>query len=81
MMVLTKEEEKKFKKDRCRFLNYRDISEYVEDIVVCLVYSSWHYSEEEARQQCEDRMNFIEQYFEEKTPVDDAAADAGYSCG
>ena len=37
---LTKEEARKFKEERCTFLDYKDIQEYIEDIVVCLVYST-----------------------------------------
>ena len=48
---------------------------------MCLVYSSWHYSEEEARQQCEERMAWVEMFFERKEPAHDAAADIGYCCG
>ena len=78
---LTKEEAKRFKKERCTFLDYKNIQEYIEDIVVCLVYSSWHYTEEEAREQVQDRMVWVEYYYEKKEPADGAAADIGYCCG
>ena len=78
---MTEEEAWRFKEERCTFLEYKDIQEYIEDIVVCLVYSSWHYSEEEARQQCEERMAWVEMFFKRKEPADDAAADIGYCCG
>ena len=78
---MTEEEARKFCEERCTFLEYKDIQEYIEDIVVCLVYSSWHYSEERARQQCEERMAWVEMFFERKEPADDAAADIGYCCG
>ena len=51
---------------------------------LCALYiPSWHYSEEEDRQQCEERMEWVEMFFERKRkePADDAAADIGYCCG
>ncbi|MDO5138763.1 MAG: hypothetical protein Q4D71_09955 [Oscillospiraceae bacterium] len=78
---MTREEVKRFHKERCEFLDYKDIQEYIEDIVVCLVYSSWHYSEERARARCEERMFLIEECFEKKVPADDCYVDVGYSCG
>ena len=47
---MTEEEAEKLCEERCTFLDYKDIQEYIEDIVVCLVYSPWHCSEERARQ-------------------------------
>ena len=78
---MTEEEAEKLCEERCTFLDYKDIQEYIEDIVVCLVYSSWHYSEERARQQCEERMGWVEMFFERKEPADDVVADIGYCCG
>ncbi len=78
---LTKEEAKRFKKERCTFLDYKNIQEYIEDIVVCLVYSTWHYTEEQAREQVQERMVWVERYYEQKEPANCAAADIGYCCG
>lgn len=78
---MTREEARRFKEERCTFLDYTDIQEYIEDIVVCLVYSTWHYTEEEARKQCEERMGWVKRFYEQKEPADDAAADIGYCCG
>jgi hypothetical protein len=78
---MTEEEARKFCEERCTFLDYKDIQEYIEDIVVCLVYSSWHYSEERARELCKDGMEWIEEYFEKKEPADDVSAEIGYCCG
>lgn len=61
--------------------NYKNIEDYVEDIVVCLIYSSWHYSEKDARNQCEERMNFIKNSFEDEMPANDCAVEVGYDCG
>ncbi len=78
---MTGEEAWEFKESRCKWFDYGSIEEYIEDIVVCLVYSTWHYTEERARQQCEDRMGLIERSYEKKEPADDCAADVGYCCG
>ena len=40
-----------------------------------------HHSEKRAREQCEERMVWVERYYEEKVPADDAAADIGFNCG
>ena len=79
--IMTDEEAEKFCDERCIFLDYKSIDEYLEDIVTCLVYSPWHYTEEEAREQCKERMVWVERYYEQKEPADDAAADIGYCCG
>lgn len=81
MKELSYEEAQKFMDDRCVFLDYKSILEYIEDIVVCLIYSPWHYTEEDARRQCEERMKWIEYYYERKMPADDCAVDIGYNCG
>ena len=77
---MTEEEARQFQRERSTFLDYKDIQEYIEDIVICLVHSSWHYTEEQARDQVRDRMVWVERYYEQKEPADDAAADIGY-CG
>ena len=78
---MTDEEARGFYKERSTFLDYKDIQEYIEDIVICLVYSSWHYSEERARELCEERMIWIEQSYEQKEPAYSAFPDIGYCCG
>lgn len=78
---LSEKEADAFVEARCKWLDYKSIDDYIEDIVVCLVYSPWHYTEKRAREQCEDRMNFIKQSFKEKMPADDCSADVGYNCG
>ena len=78
---MTEEEARRFTEERCTFLDYKDIQEYIEDIVVCLVYSSWHYSEVRARELCKESMEWIEECFEQKEPADDACAEIGYCCG
>ena len=81
MRKLNEEEARTFVEDRCKWKNYKNIDDYIEDIVVCLVYSPWHYSEKRAREQCDERMIFIEQSYEDKMPADDCAAEVGYCCG
>lgn len=59
-----------------KFLGYKDISEYIEDIVTILVYSTWYFTEDRAREQCEDRKALIERCFKKKVPADDCAMGA-----
>lgn len=81
MRHLTEEEAQRFTEERCTFLEYSNIQEYIEDIVICLVYSSWHYSEEEAREKCVERMWIIEDGFMNRIPADDCCVDVGYCAG
>ena len=81
MKKLTPEQASQFVEDCCSFKSYSNIEEYIEDIVVCLIYSPWRYTEERAREQVEERKAFVERFYKEKVPADDAAADVGYSCG
>ena len=78
---MTEDEGCAFKRERDVWKNYKSIDDYIEDIVVCLIYSSWHYSEKAAREQCEERMIFIKQSFKGKVPANDCAVDVGYNCG
>lgn len=68
--------------DKCdEFGKYRDVKEYTEDILTILVYSSWHYSEEQARNLVDESEQFIKESFQNKVPAADCAVDVGYSCG
>lgn len=78
---MSESEGQAFRSDRDAWKNYKSIDDYIEDIVVCLVYSSWHYSEKQAREQCEDRRDYIEESFDEKIPANDCAIEVGYCCG
>ncbi len=81
MRKMGKEEAKEFCASRCTFLDYSSIEEYVEDIITCLVYSPWHYSEQTARKKCAEGMEFIRRSYGQKIPADDCSVDIGYSCG
>ncbi len=81
MKKLTEEQAEKFRKECCSFKDYNSIEEYIEDIVVILVHSTWRYTEERARERVEERMAFIRNSYERKDPADDCAIDVGYSCG
>lgn len=78
---MSEDDGRAFKRDRDTWKNYKSIDDYIEDIIVCLVYSSWHYSEEQAREQCEDRRGYIEESFDGKIPANDCAIEVGYCCG
>ena len=68
--------------DGCReFKNYKTIEEYTEDVVACLIYSPWHYTEEEARDIVKGYMWYVKKAYEEKELADDCCAEVGYSCG
>ena len=81
MKKLRPDEVKAFKDERRKFLDYKNIEEYIEDIVTCLVYSPWHYTETEAREQCDERMALIERAFQQKEPAQSCSVDVGYCCG
>ncbi len=78
---MTKDEAWAFKEECEIFKDYASIEEYIEDIVVILVYSSWHYTEKQARERCEERRILIENSYRKKEPAYDCAVDVGYSCG
>lgn len=81
MKKMSAEEAKAFVNDRCKWKNYKSMDDYIEDVVTCLVYSPWHYSEESSRKRCKEAKAFIEQCYEKETPADDCASDVGYCCG
>ena len=63
------------------FKDYKSLEEYIEDLVVCLVYSSWNYTEEQAREIVDEKMEIAREFFEEKVPAEKATAELGYFCG
>lgn len=74
-------EEKEFITSCDKFKKYTSIKEYIADIQKCLVLSSWHYSDEEAKILVERDNDFIKESFEKKEPANDTAIDIGYCCG
>ena len=72
----------KFKRERFKWLDYKSIEDFKEDVVMCLVYSSWHYSEEDAREIVDKlRKDYIEEAYRDKEPAYDASCEAGYFAG
>ncbi len=63
------------------FKDYKSFEEYKEDIVLCLIYSSWHYSEKEAAECIRDDIDFVREAFKKKICADSCAAEVGYACG
>lgn len=57
------------------------INAYIEEVVVCLVNSSWRYTEERAREIIKERYDYIEEAYKAKEPADDCCAEVGYHCG
>ena len=78
---MTNEEAWKFEEDCGTFKDYKSVSEYIEDIVTCLVYSTWHYTEDRARKRAEQEADYIKRCYSEKCPAADCAVDVGYQCG
>lgn len=81
MKKMTEEEERAFRDERKRFKGYKDIQEYIEDVVILLVHSSWHYSEDRARAIVQDRMDYMQEAYDDKEPADSCCAEVGYFCG
>ena len=78
---MTPEEARAYVKECDAFKDYESMKAYIEDIVICLVYSSWHYSERVARKRVNDDMDYVKKSFEQKVPANDCAIEIGYSCG
>ena len=57
------------------------INAYIEEVVVCLINSSWRYTEERAREIIKERYDYIEEAYKAKEPADDCCAEVGYHCG
>ena len=81
MKKFTQEEAWTYTEACQKFKNYNSLDEYAEDVVICLMYSSWHYSEERARQLVKEDMEYIKKCFDKKTPASICCSDVGYSCG
>ncbi len=75
------ENPKEFVKECDSFKDYKDINEYIEDVVACLVYSPWGYSEKRAREIVKDRKKYIKEAFENEEAANDCSAEVGYFCG
>lgn len=80
-MALNEKEARAHIKACKKFKEYDNIEEYIEDVVVCLVYSPWNYTEESARERVRYRMNYVRYAFEHREPADDCSIEVGYSCG
>lgn len=75
------EKEREFYISCDSFKNYASIDEYKADMLKWLKLSSWHYSEETAKELMESNSAYIEQAYADRVPVSDAAVDVGYCCG
>lgn len=61
---------------------YQSIEEYIADICKWLVECSTDtFTEQQAKEIVEHRMNFVKEYYEGKWPIDLAACDISYFCG
>ena len=60
--------------------NY-SFKDYVRDVIICLMESSYGYSEESARERVKISMNYIKGEYEVKEPAAYCVIEVGYSCG
>ena len=74
-------EAKVFVKERDEWRDYSTIEEYIEDVTTCLVYSSWRYSEEHAREIIDYKMVWVKYGFEHQIPANDCSAEVGFFAG
>ena len=60
--------------DSCyKFKDYEDITEYMEDVIACIEASFSYYTEESARKEATESMDFIKECYEKKWPAADVA--------
>lgn len=60
--------------DSCyKFKDYEDITEYMEDVIACIEASFSYYTEESARKEVIESMDFIKECYEKKWPAADVA--------
>ena len=81
MVKLSKEEGKKFKKECNEWKDYKSLDDYKKDILVCLVFSSWGYSEDGAMKRIASEENYIKEAFDQKEPANLCSAEVGYVAG
>jgi len=74
-------EAKAFKAECDKWKGYKKIEDYIEDVVMCLVYSSWKYTEDQARECVKDRKKYVESAFKNKEPANDCCAEIGFYGG
>ena len=78
---MTKEDGKRYKNECNEFKDYNSIEEYIQDVVICLMFSSWNYSEERAWDIIKEREDYIKEAYDNKEPANDCCAEVGYHCG
>lgn len=82
MKKMSEQEASRYTEECRSFKHYKSINDYKEDVVTCLVYSPWHYSEERARKIVEDeRAEYVKTAYAEKEPAYDCCAEVGFHCG
>ncbi len=73
-------EKRKRLSECCKFKDYNNIDEYIDDVVFCLIHSC-RYSEEEAKNFAKIKKDELERCYENKCPADDLAMDYYPLCG
>lgn len=75
-------EEVEFVRGCYKWKDYKGKEEFADDVVKCLMFSSWRYSENEAREIVDKiRKDYIEEAYRDKEPAYDVACEAGYFAG
>ena len=64
-----------------KFKDYSNIDEYAEDVIKCLMCSSWQYTEAQARELVADEIEYVEESFGKKVPAADIYTNIGYVAG
>ena len=76
------DEEVKFVRGCYKWKDYKSKEEFADDVVKCLMFSSWQYSESEAKEIVDKiRKDYIEEAYRDKEPAYDTACEAGYFAG
>lgn len=75
------EKEEIFYKECFRHKHYDSIDDFKIDIIKLLILSSWHYTEEQAKELVVSEEKFISECFARGETVADVVVDIGYCCG
>lgn len=79
--IITEGFEKRKRLRECsKFKDYRNIDEYIEDVIFCLI-NSCRYSEESAKNFVKDKKDEVRRDYEHKYPTYDLAMDYFPICG
>ena len=75
------EYDEEYLKGCSQFKDNYSFKDYVREVIICLMESSYRYSEESARERVKISMNYIKGEYEVKEPAAYCVIEVGYSCG